>query len=261
MVATRHPAVSGLFYPAEAKELSALVTEYLEHAGPAPTVPKAIIAPHAGYVYSGPVAASAYAALAPARRRIKRVVLVGPAHRVAFNGLALSSCEAFETPLGLVPVDQAACAGLSSLPGVSIYDGAHSGEHSLEVHLPFLQKVIDDFSIVPLVIGSASAAEVGSVLERLWGGDETLLVVSSDLSHYHDYDTARRRDSTTSRAIEQLRWEQIDGDDACGYRGVAGLLWVAQKRGMTVATIDLRNSGDTAGPRDQVVGYGAYLVA
>lgn len=260
MTTVRHPAVAGTFYPAEAATLQAMVGEYLANANATGPVPKAIIVPHAGYVYSGPIAASAYARIVPGRERIERVVLLGPAHRVPFRGLALSSAQRFATPLGEVPVDKDAVTTIAHLPQVQVLDEAHAQEHSLEVHLPFLQAVLDKFTLVALVVGEAQPEEVGAVLELLWGGVETLIVISSDLSHYHDYETARRLDNATSRAIEALRPQDIKYDHACGRNPVNGLLYVARKRGMNAETIDLRNSGDTAGPRDHVVGYGAYVL-
>ncbi len=259
MAIVRRPAVAGMFYPAEREKLQAMVGDFLSQAKSAGSVPKAIIAPHAGYIYSGAVAASAYALLAPARNTITRVVLLGPAHRVPLRGLALPSADRLATPLGEIPVDADAVARITDLPQVQIIDQAHSDEHSLEVHLPFLQMVLEDFSVVPLAVGDATPEEVGEVLERLWDGPETLIVISSDLSHYHDYDTARELDNATSRAIEQLRPQDIGYDQACGRIPINGLLHVARKRGMRAKTVDLRSSGDTAGPRDQVVGYGAYV--
>jgi AmmeMemoRadiSam system protein B len=256
----RHPAVAGMFYPASRGELHSMLSGYLLDAAADDNVPKAIIVPHAGYIYSGPVAASAYARLVPARERIKRVVLLGPSHRVPFTGLAYTSARFFETPLGMIPVDTTALAAIADLPQVQLLDAAHAREHSLEVHLPFLQEVLDDFSLVPLVVGDATPEEVAEVLERLWGGDETLIVVSSDLSHYHDYDTAVALDTATSRAIENKRIQDIGYDHACGRIPVSGLLTVAGRQHMKVTTVDQRNSGDTAGPRDQVVGYGAYVL-
>ena len=258
MTNVRSPAVAGLFYPSDPRELRAMVAGFLG-AVSAGTAPKAIIVPHAGYIYSGPVAASAYARVKSAQGRIARVVLLGPAHRVGFHGLALPGAVYFMTPLGRVPVDQEAIAKISSLPQVRVMDAAHAQEHSLEVHLPFLQEVLGEFSLVPLVVGDAEAEEVGEVLDLLWGGAETLIVISSDLSHYHDYQTAQKLDRATSQAIEQLRPDDIDYDHACGRNPVNGLLHVARRRGLKVTTIDLRNSGDTAGSRDRVVGYGAYL--
>lgn len=262
MTHVRQAAVAGMFYPADAGELHDVVTGLLAEAearvAPGP-VPKAIIAPHAGYVYSGPIAASAYARLKPAADRIWRVVLLGPCHRVAVRGIALPTAHAFATPLGLVPVDRDAITELLCLPPVSVFDDTHRDEHALEVHLPFLQTVLGTFSLVPLVVGQAPADDVAMVLERLWGGDETVIVVSSDLSHYLDYDSARKIDSSTCRAIERLDPSAIGYEQACGRLPVAGLLTVARRRGMQVTTLDLRNSGDTSGDRRRVVGYGAWL--
>jgi len=224
-----------------------------------PLVPKALIVPHAGYVFSGPVAASAYIRLAALRERVRRVVLFGPAHRVAFRGIAVSSADAFETPLGRVEIDREAVSEALALPHVHILDRAHTEEHSLEVQLPFLQTVLGEFRLVPLLVGDATPQEVESVIETLWGGDETFLLVSSDLSHYLSYEAARRVDRETTRAIEQLDPEEIGYDQACGRVPVQGLLLAARRRGLRVTTLDLRNSGDTAGPRDTVVGYGAYV--
>lgn len=256
----RTPAVAGMFYPAATEELRGQVRRFLAEAEAADgPPPKAIIVPHAGYMYSGPVAASAYARLRAARERLRRVVLLGPSHRVALRGLALSSAEYFVTPLGQIPLDPGARDLLQDLPQVRVLDLAHQQEHSLEVHLPFLQETLAEFSLVPLVVGEADAKEVAQVLDRLWGGEETLVVVSSDLSHYHDYATATRLDRATSDAIEMLRPEAIGHDQACGRNPVNGLLYTARKRGMQARTIDLRNSGDTAGGKDRVVGYGAYV--
>ncbi len=258
MSIARYPAVAGQFYPDDPAVLDRMVTEMLEQAPVRGPVPKAIIVPHAGYVYSGPVAASAYAALTPAHDRIERVVLLGPSHHVWLRGLAASSADLFLTPLGQIPVDTALRDQVLALPQVTINDAAHQYEHSLEVQLPFLQEVLDRFTLLPLVVGEATPGEVAEALESVWGGEETLIVVSSDLSHYHDYRTAQVMDRQTSEAIERLDLRQIDPDHACGCRPVAGLLEVARRKGLAVTTLDLRNSGDTAGPRDQVVGYGAY---
>jgi MEMO1 family protein len=255
----RKAAVAGLFYPEEPAELRSLVQALLAGAAPgAAPPPKALIAPHAGYVYSGPVAATAYARVAPARSVIRRVVLLGPAHRVPFYGLAASSADGFATPLGEVAVDRTALEAALELPQVRVLDEAHALEHALEVHLPFLQEVLAEFAIVPLVVGDASAEETAEVLEVLWGGPETLIVISSDLSHYHDYAAARRMDAATSRAIEALAPERLSYEDACGRIPISGLLQAARRRGLRPQVLDLRNSGDTAGPRDAVVGYGSY---
>ncbi len=261
MATIRQPAVAGTFYPADAQQLRAMIEDYLHAVKACGPVPKALIVPHAGYVYSGPVAASGYVHVEAARERIRRVVLLGPAHWVPLHGLAASSAEAFLTPLGTVPVDQEAMQHILTLPQVRVNDAAHAPEHSLEVQLPFLQAVLDVFCLVPLVVGETAAEEVAEVLERLWDGPETLIVVSSDLSHYHDYATARRIDAATSRVIEALRSEDLSPEQACGYYPLCGLLYVARQQGLQVTTVDLRNSGDTAGPRHQVVGYGAYVLA
>lgn len=259
MKTIRHPAVAGMFYPADPRSLRADVDSYLaeaaEETGP---VPKALIAPHAGYVYSGPVAAHAYARLRAGASRVTRVVLLAPAHRWPFYGLAIPAADEFQTPLGRIPVDRAALLSVIDLPQVQVLDAAFDGEHALEVHLPFLQAVLASFRICPFLVGEASAGEVADVLERLWGGEETLIVVSSDLSHYLDYETAKARDAQTTRRIETLD-PSVGYHDACGRNPVNGLLTVARRHGLEVETVDLRNSGDTAGPRDRVVGYGAYV--
>lgn len=259
MSRARVPAVAGRFYPAVPDELRHAIEGYLLAAKATPVSPKAIIAPHAGYIYSGPVAASAYACVAPGRNTIARVVLLGPAHGVYVRGLALSGADSFVTPLGAIPIDAPAAALIRDLPQVVVQDEAHRWEHSLEVHLPFLQTVLKRFSLVPLVVGDAHPAEVSEVLELLWGGQETLIVVSSDLSHYHDYQTAGAMDRATSQAIEECRTD-LSPERACGCRPVNGLLYLTRRRGLKVTTLDLRNSGDTAGPRDEVVGYGAYAI-
>lgn len=263
MESVRAPAVAGRFYPSDARKLRAMIAQLLTRprADEEGLAPKAIIAPHAGYVYSGPVAASAYAPLAARRGSIRRVVLLGPAHCVAFRGLAASRALSFATPLGEVPVDTEAMARLRDLPQVRVLESAHAEEHSLEVHLPFLQETLGSFTLVPLVVGDAEPEEVAEVLERLWGGPETLVVISSDLSHYEDYATAQALDRATSDAIERLRLEDIGEGDACGRNAVRGLLLVARRKGLGARTIDLRNSGDTSGGRDRVVGYGAYVVS
>ena len=256
MTEIRPPAVAGAFYP-EAREVLSRDLAALLQAAPTPpeaAVPKALIAPHAGYVYSGPIAATAYARLAPARGRIKRVVLLGPAHRVAIDGLALPGALGLSTPLGVVPVDREAVRSISSLPQVSESRVAHAREHSLEVHLPFLQAVLGPFAVVPLVVGRASPEQVAEVLDRLWGGDETLIVISSDLSHYLGYEEAQASDRETAHIILRRR-PLLNHDQACGATPVNGLLTVALRRGLEPELLDLRNSGDTAGDRSRVVGY------
>ena len=221
--------------------------------------PKAMIAPYAGYAFSGPIAASAFVHFAGERRVIQRIILLGPSHRFAFDGIALSHADAFATPCGMVPVDKAAVNRITDLPGVHFEERAHLHEHSLEVELPFLQQTLSDFTVVPLVVGDATDEEVAEVIDRLWGGDETRFVISSDLSHYYDYESACELDRCTAQNIERNAREEITGQHACGYRPIRGFLQAAQRRQLHAQTVDLRNSGDTAGPRDQVVGYGAFV--
>jgi AmmeMemoRadiSam system protein B len=210
-------------------------------------------------VYSGPIAGSAYEALRTGARAVRRVVLLGPTHRVYVRGLALPEVEAFETPLGTVHLDRDAIASIEDLPQVVTSAAAHAREHALEVQVPFLQRLFGDrFLLVPLAVGEATPEEVAEVLERLWGGDETRLVISSDLSHYLTYGEGRRVDAETARHIEAL--ESVEPDEACGARPLNGLLALARRRGLTIALLDLRSSGDTAGRRDEVVGYGAFAV-
>jgi MEMO1 family protein len=255
----RAPAVAGSFYPADPRRLDAEVARLLgQTSPPGEAAPKALIAPHAGYVYSGAVAASAFAQLREHADAIARVVVIGPAHYVPLRGLALPTAEVFATPLGRVAVDRDALAAIADLPRVTTMDAAHAPEHALEVELPFLQSVLPRFSLVPLLVGSATAQEVAAVLARLWGGAETLIVVSSDLSHYHDYETARRLDAATAQRIECGDWPALGPGDACGRWPIAGLLIEAARRGLAARRLALCNSGDTAGPRHEVVGYGAW---
>lgn len=259
MSGIRPAAVAGMFYPDNPSVLHSDIQSMLSSASLKARAPKAVIVPHAGYIYSGPVAASAYAQLTPLRERIRRVILLGPCHHVPLRGLAVTSADFFETPLGSIKIDQQAIEQIISLPQVQLFDATHAQEHSLEVQLPFLQEVLDEFTLVPLVVGDTDAEQVDEVLELLWGGDETLIVISSDLSHYHDYRTARELDSRTSHAIEQLNGNAIQYGDACGRNPVVGLLLAARKHHLKATTLDLRNSGDTAGDRSRVVGYGAWV--
>jgi AmmeMemoRadiSam system protein B len=261
MTSIRKPAVAGQFYSGSAGELRATVATLLREAQDRETLaPKALIVPHAGYIYSGPVAANAYARLRPYREQYERVILLGPCHRTPVRGLALSSADAYRTPMGDVPLDRSAIASLD-IPGVRVFDESHESEHSLEVHLPFLQAALGDFSVVPIVVGDAAPELVSKVLDALWGGPETLIVVSSDLSHYLNYDEAHAIDAVTCQAIEDLDAGWINHDMACGATPVRGLLIAAKSRGMNVTTLDLRNSADTTGNRDLVVGYGAWMFA
>ncbi|HSS75963.1 MAG TPA: AmmeMemoRadiSam system protein B [Thermoanaerobaculia bacterium] len=258
MATVRPPAVSGLFYPASEAELRSAVEGYLRQA-PAPNgspTPKAVIAPHAGYVYSGPIAGSAFQSFATVGA-IERVVLLGPSHFVPFRGLALPGHESFGTPLGTVKLQGEGARAALRLPQVRIIPEAHVREHSLEVELPFLQVLLEGFELVPLVVGDAEPDEVAEVLDHLWGGPETLIVVSSDLSHYLTSDAARRADRATADAILSLRGP-LDPRQACGAASINGLLEAARAQGLTPQLLDLRNSADTAGDPSRVVGYGAF---
>lgn len=261
MSGIRPTAVAGQFYPGEPQALRRAVQAYVSAAEGAAgaAVPKAIIAPHAGYVYSGPVAGSAYARLVPARDQIERVVLMGPAHRVPVRGMALPEADSFATPLGPIAVDRRDQEGLLALGCVEVLDAAHATEHCLEVQLPFLLEALGSFRLVPLVVGGAGPEDVAAALELLWGGAETLIVISSDLSHYLDHESAQQIDGATSRAIEEMRPQDIAPDQACGQTPIRGLLLAAARHALKAETVDLRTSGDTAGGRGQVVGYGAYV--
>jgi AmmeMemoRadiSam system protein B len=259
MPAIRPEAVAGSFYPGEPSALAAEVAGYLAEADSSARgtrVPKAIIAPHAGYMYSGAIAASIYARLAPLRGRIERVVLAGPAHRVYVRGVAVPAAQAFASPLGTVPLDTDAIAALRALSFVEVSDRAHAAEHCLEVHLPFLRAVLGEFRLVPLVVGDATPDEMAFLFDSLWGGDETLVVVSSDLSHYLPYEAARQRDRDTTEAILALD-PSLAPEEACGAAPINGLIVSARRRGLRAELVDLRNSGDTAGGRERVVGYAA----
>ena len=258
----RPTAVAGVFYPADATTLLAEVRRLLEEVppAPAPCPPVAVIVPHAGFRYSGPVAACAYARLAPLRARVRTVVLVGPAHYGATTPIALSSASAFDTPLGPVPVDRAAVERVLALPGTRVDDRAHEPEHCLEVQLPFLLATLGDIAIVPVLAEPGAQDVVAALLETLWNGPDVLPVVSSDLSHYLSYEAARTWDRATADAIEALDGDAIPERAACGCAGVRALLGVARSRRLRARTVDLRSSGDTAGDRQRVVGYGAFVV-
>ncbi len=268
MTAIRPTAVAGQFYPADfaeaTRQLDAFLAEaqtQLHDSRPAdPRAPKALIVPHAGWIYSGPIAASAYVRLLPLRGRIERVLLLGPSHRVAFRGLALSGADEWASPLGSVALDREGAERLMALPGVGLLEQAHAQEHSLEVHVPFLQAVLGDFKLLPIVVGDAPPDMVAVVIDAAWGGPETLIVVSTDLSHFLDYAGCRRQDQATVAAIERLDPAAIERDGACGRVPVGGLLTSARRRGLEIVTLDVRNSGDTAGDKSRVVGYGSWAL-
>ncbi|MCL1840488.1 MAG: AmmeMemoRadiSam system protein B [Propionibacteriaceae bacterium] len=253
----RPAAVAGMFYPERPEELRAMVDALVaDVAAPAP-VPKAVIVPHAGYVYSGSTAALAYAGLKPGAGTIRHVVIVGPTHRVGIRAIALPDADALATPLGEVPVWQSGVAALAGLPQVVVSREVHAEEHSLEVQLPFLQRVLPDADVIALAAGWVEPAEVAEVLDALWGGPETLIVISSDLSHYHPYDQARQIDAGTIGQVLALD-AGIDHDQACGATGVDGLLLAAPRHGVVPRLLGACNSGDTAGDRRRVVGYAAF---
>ena len=261
----RRPAVSGTFYPSNPKELHASVQFYLSEAAgkisSTPIItPKAIIAPQAGYKYSGLTAAAAYNSLKPIANSINRVVIMGPCHRIGISGIALPSSQAFDTPIGRIPLDIEAISKIVPLHQVNIFDDTHKEDHAIEVHLPFLQVILKNFSIVPMIVGQSSINEVAEVLQTLWGGDETLILVSSDLSHYLPYDEAQKIDNITCKAIEQLDPTALGEEQACGRNSIKGLMMVAREKGLSAVTVDLRNSGDTAGNKDSVVGYGSWVL-
>lgn len=260
MLTARQPAVAGMFYPEDPTELHNMVTSLLAHAPQdQQIVPKAIIAPHAGYIYSGSTAAHAYKVIEKAADTIRKIVLLGPSHRVGFKGMAVLSTDIFRTPLGDMPIAKQDRNHIVQLPFVHILDKAHEQEHSLEVQVPFLQEIVSkDTALLPIVIGDATVDQIAAVLELVWGGTDTLVVISSDLSHYHPYNEASAMDKDTSDAIVQMQEQEISADKACGSRGIKGLLHVAQKIGITGHQVALCNSGDTAGDKERVVGYGAY---
>jgi AmmeMemoRadiSam system protein B len=257
----QRPNVAGAFYPDDPAACAELVDRYLADAPDSAATAKAVIAPHAGYPYSGPVAGSAFRPVQRLRGAVTRAVVIGPSHRVPFRGVAVPSAASFETPLGRLPVDRAAVDRLLRLDGVVELDRAFAGEHALEVELPFLQRALGEVSIVPLVVGEAPTATVARVVDAVWGGDETLIVVSSDLSHFLDYASAQRSDRAAADAIEALDPDALAPQQACGHMPIKGLLAAAGPHGLRARTLDLRSSGDTAGHRDSVVGYGAFLFA
>jgi hypothetical protein len=262
----RPPAVAGRFYPAEPEKLKGTVDRFIEEGKRRPSgkaeaggTVKAIIAPHAGYVYSGSIAGTVYARVASLRGKVNRVILIGPAHYVGFRGIAVCGADFFRTPLGDVPVDRESVAALQALPEVVALDRAHVPDHALEVQLPFLQRCLGDFKVVPLLAGNVTGERVAAALKLLWGDERTLIVVSSDLSHFLDYEEASAKDHSTAEAIEQLNAAAIESDQACGGRAIQGILQCAIDEGLQCRLLDLRNSGDTAGTRDRVVGYGAFI--
>lgn len=267
MSVMRLAAIAGAFYPEDRQALSDMVGKYLltandlrlkTHIPTGQTAPKALIVPHAGYVYSGTAAARAYVEWAPVRTRINRVVLIGPAHRVAFKGIATTRADYWSTPLGPVAIDRETLKPLVDTGDVLIHDQAHDHEHCLEIHLPFLQRLIPSFQILPFLAGQSDGQQVARLLEKVWGGPETAILISSDLSHYLSYEAARALDEKTAKNIEAFKAENIEREHACGRIPISGLLACAKHRDMTIQRLALLNSGDTCGPKDRVVGYGAW---
>jgi len=265
----RQPAVAGSFYPSDPSVLTSMLEELFTTASAAgrseadstnTKTLKAIIAPHAGYIYSGPIAANAYQCLHKAHDQYDRVLLLGPSHRVAVSGLALSSAQTYLTPLGAIALDLEAIASLQKFNFIEVNDEAHREEHSLEVHLPFLQSTLDHFTLIPIVVGDISPEKLAPILDLFMDDKRTLIVISTDLSHFHDYATAQHRDQTTSDAILDYRYKDIGYGDACGRNPVNAALYWARQHNFSIKLLDLRNSGDTAGDRSRVVGYAAYHI-
>jgi len=256
----REPAVAGMFYPAGADQLRHDIAALLQNAPAASgPLPKVLILPHAGYMYSGGVAATACKLLRTHREGIRRVALFGPAHRVYLEGMAVPSTDAFATPLGTVPLDRKLIDDIATLPGMSVSDDAHQDEHSLEVQLPFLQTVLDEFTLVPVVVGHAAPGQVAVIIDAVWGGPETLIVISSDLSHFLSYEQARKFDATTCSAI-LTKSSQLSGEQACGANAINGLMQARHCQPLAVETVAMCNSGDTCGDKNRVVGYGAFIL-
>ena len=255
------PVVAGAFYPGQADALGRMVAELIARAPALEVpVPKAVILPHAGYRYSGAVAAAGAVALRPG---VRRVVVLGPSHRFAFRGVALPDATAMATPLGPVPIDAAAVAELARHPEVRVEPRAHAAEHSIEVELPFLQHRLAGFSagfsIVPLVVGDVATDRLAAILETLWGGDETLIVISTDLTHFLSAAEAERVDLATAHAVEKVEGAGLTGFEACGYRPLAAFLACAGRRGMRLTRLALTHSGAVSGDTARVVGYGAWM--
>jgi MEMO1 family protein len=260
MTTIRYPAVAGQFYPENPETLRQTVTTLLQEANNFANLPtpKAIIAPHAGYIYSGPIAASAYACLKKAQQKISKVVILAPAHRYPVAKLAATNVDVYTTPLGNINVDKNNVKKIMHLPQIDLNEEAFAQEHAIEVQLPFLQIALGNFELTPILVGNANVVDVVAVLQKVWGGEETLIVISSDLSHYYDYETAKTLDNDAATAIVNLKPSNLKDEQACGYIPIKGLLAAAANYNLQATLVDLRNSGDTAGPKTEVVGYGAF---
>ena len=252
--------VAGLFYPAEPKELREMIEVFISNAKVAQNLTRAIIAPHAGYVYSGPIAGSAYRALYSSKETIKNVVIMSPSHNISFDGVATHSADSFSTPLGDLHVNKEIKETISNLPFVKELDNAFIREHALEVHLPFIQHTLPQAKIVPLIVGHTYPEEIQMLLETLWPDPTNAFVISSDLSHFLSYVQAQKIDSLTAKQIEKLLYKEIHHEQCCGFFPLRGLLKFAKEHGLKITALDLRNSADTAGDKGRVVGYGSFIV-
>jgi len=260
---SRQASVAGSFYPKNPAQLKKTLTNLFNANEDLnidfQTPVKAIIAPHAGYIYSGPIAAKAYSLVSTCIKGKNKITIIGPSHFVPFNGIALSTAEFFETPLGKIKVDHHAYELINRIPEVIYLDEAHAREHSIEVHLPFIQYLKKDVRIIPLAVGQTSYQKVAKVLEKFCEEKDNLIIISSDLSHYHAYGYAQKYDLQTALKIENYKCSQLGPNEACGYLAIAGLLKMAKDRKYKIKRIDLCNSGDTSGSKDTVVGYGSWF--
>jgi len=266
----RHPAVASMFYPGKPADLLNSVRKYLSDADAEQSTVKfkndensvrALIVPHAGYIYSGKIAASAYQLLQRNKYHFKRVLLLGPAHRLCLQGAAFPNEEVFETPLGSIILDKTRMKKLAAeFSWISFNEKAHAEEHSLEVQLPFLQETIADFELLPLVVGEMDSLQIAEMIQQFSTDLETLIVISTDLSHFHNYQTAYEKDALTANAIELLEPQKISSEDACGVYPLRGALVAALQNKWKIHRMGLCNSGDTTGDYGRVVGYGAWAL-
>ncbi len=252
--------VAGLFYPSEPEELKSMLETFVNTAKSVNNLTRAVIAPHAGYVYSGPIAGSAYKALYSSKENIKNVIILSPSHNCSFDGVATHSAQAFSTPLGDIEVNQELKEKIASLPFIKELDEAFIREHALEVHLPFIQYVLPHAKILPLVVGQTYPEEIQMLIETLWNDPSNAFVISTDLSHFLSYMQAQKLDSLTAKQFERKLFQEIHHEQCCGYFPVRGMLKFAKEHGLKISTLDLRNSADTAGDKGRVVGYGSFMI-
>lgn len=254
----RKPTVAGLFYPSETDNLSKLITDLLNQKPPV-SFTKMLIVPHAAYQYIGEILAQSYLHLFSRSQQIKTVVLLTPSHHIKFNGIAITSKDCYLTPFGEVIIDSDAMMTLLNFPQVVMFDDAHIKEHSIEIHLPFLQTILPSFSLVPLIIGETNSYNILEILEKLWEQEETLIIASMNLSHYQTYNIAQELDQRTSQAIESLHWQSLQTNQICNIHLISSLLQLAHQKSLTPKTIKVCNSGDLTGIKNRVVGYGAFI--